>query len=366
MTIPPLIGVVGNIVGGNLADSLGRRYVMLVGASLQTVMFAIFALSSSHWINYVAYIGIGLGGALYGPASAAMVADLTPEKDRRQVFATFITATNIGAVLGPAFGAFFFFHHRSELLWTCTIVMLLFSITMYVKIHESMPNYTKKKVPLNIISKVIKEEWRGYGVIFSDKIFILYILGGIFSVITIMQLDLYLAIYVTSYVPSQPLFTWKDWSYMLSSTQALGWMLGLNGLMFVLFVMPIARWVKHWSDRDVFLLSSILAGVGMFLVGFTTNILVLFLFTILFTFGEIVRSPVVDNFVSDYAPENARGKYMGASRLQFTIGRFLAPITVFLSEWVSPMGVFSVILLFALISSVLYFKLYTIYEKRNG
>lgn len=37
-------------------------------------------MASSPWISYLAFIGIGLGGGLYGPASDAMVADLVPEK----------------------------------------------------------------------------------------------------------------------------------------------------------------------------------------------------------------------------------------------------------------------------------------------
>jgi dipeptide/tripeptide permease len=116
-----------------------------------------------------------------------------------------------------------------------------------------------------------------------------------------MQLDLYLAVYVTHYVPSQSLFGW---------------------------------------------------------IGLTTNIWFLFVLTIIFTLGELVRSPVTNNFVSNYAPADARAQYMAASDLQFTIGRFLAPITVFISAWLPPIGVFSIILICAFISMVLYMKLF--------
>mgnify|MGYP006323381785 FL=1 len=135
-------------------------------------------------------------------------------------------------------------------------------------------------------------------------------------------------------------------------------MLGLNGILFVLFVLPITKWLKSWSDKHVFILSCLLAGFGMFAVGFTTNIWLLFLLTIVFTFGEIVRAPVLYNFVSEYAPENARGQYMAASNMQFTIGRFLAPITVSLASFFNPVIIFSFILMCALISLVLYIKLY--------
>ena len=360
MSIPPLISILGSMVGGSLADRVGRRPMMLAGASLKACMFALFALSSSHWVNYFAFIGIGLGGALYGPASDAMVADLISDKDRRQVFATFTTAHNIGAVLGPALGAFFFFQYRSELLWTCTIVMLFYTVAIFLRIRESMPG-TSQKVSLHAVSTSIKEQWKGYGVIFQDKIFVLYILAGVFSIITIMQLDLYLAIYITQYVPSQSLLTWNDWSLRLTSTEVFGWILGLNGLLFVLFVLPATKWLNRLRDRDVFILSSALAGLGMFAIGLTTHIWLLFLITIVFTFGEIIRSPVTNNFVSQYAPVNARGQYMGASRLQFTIGRFAAPLTVILSAWVPPMGVFTFILVCSLISIILYIKLFKIY-----
>ena len=98
MTVPPIFSIVGSLLGGALADRLGRRPVMLLGASLQTVMFALFALSPSHWTDYAAFIGIGFG-AIYRPASSAMVADLVPVQERRQVFATFTTANNLGPCL---------------------------------------------------------------------------------------------------------------------------------------------------------------------------------------------------------------------------------------------------------------------------
>lgn len=364
MMVPPIFSIIGNLLGGALADRLGRRPVMLLGASLQTVMFVLFAMSPSHWIDYAAFIGIGLGGTIYKPASSAMVADLVPAQDRRQVFATFTTANNIGAVLGPALGAIFFFQYRHELLWTCAFVLLLYFIAIYFMVHETLPQSAKRMEHSKSMSHVFKEQWKGYGIIFRDKVFLVYILAGIFSLVTIMQLDLYLAVYVINYVPSQALFTWNGDSFMLTSKEIFGWLLGLNGLLFVLFILPVTKWFRNWRERNVFILSSLLSGVGTFALGLNTNIWFLFFVTIIFTFGEIVRSPVTESFISRYAPEHARGQYMGANSLQFSIGRFLAPMTVFLSTWVPPMGIFSIILVFALISVVLYIKLFKIYVER--
>lgn len=365
MSIPPLVSIIGNIIGGNISDYIGRRIIMIIGASIQTLMFALFAISviyDNHWISYSCFLGISFGGAIYSPASNAMVADLAGKSDRREIFATFITANNIGAVLGPVIGSFFFFNYLSGLLWVCTFVMVIYTMAIVLYIKESIPILKREEIGIKTIPHFISNQLKDYWGVLKDKIFFRYIIGGVLAVIAIMQLDLYIAYYVTSYVPAQNLFNFNNWTLSLNGKEILGLILGLNGLLFVFFVLPVTKWLKSWTDRNVFVLSAVLAGVGMFLVGFTTNIWVLLLLTIIFTFGEIVRAPVIKNFIADYAPDNSRGTYMGAADLQFTIGRFLAPVTIFLSEWMNPLSIFSIILLAAILSGFMYIRLYKHYK----
>lgn len=364
MTVPPLVGIIGSLLGGHLADRFGRRPIMLLGAFTQVVMFALFSMSISHWMDYLAYIGIGFGGSIYGPASFAMVADITLEKDRRRVFATFVTATNIGAVIGPALGSIFFFHFRNELLWTCTLVTLLYSIAIIFTMRETLPKSVKKTKTSNTIILILNEQWQSYHVIFRDKVFFIYIIAGVLITIAFVQLNLYLAVYVKEFVPTQTLLIWKDWSHSITNTGVFGWMLGLNGLLFVICSLPVIKWFEHWSDRDTLIISAILFGLGMFFVGLTTNIWLLLVFTVIFTLGELISSPVANSFVSKYAPEDARGQYMAASNLQFSVGRFLAPVTIILSEWLPPIGVFGFILLCTLMSALLYVKLFRMISSR--
>lgn len=356
MMVPPIISLIGNIIGGNLADSFGRRPVMLLGAAVQTMMFMLFAISANSLFDYMAFLGISIGGALYGPASDAMVADLVEEDHRKEVFATFITFKNVGAVLGPVIGAVLFFEHRTWLLLGCGAVMLLYTIVIYLVIKETVPRINSSQHVSNL--QLVKRQLRDMRLIVKDRAFLYYIAAGIFSVVAIMQLDLYLAVYITEYVPIQTLWQGHEWSIQLEGSEILGWMLGLNGLLFVLFIIPVTKWLKKWTDQHVFILSCMLAGFGMFAVGFTDNFWLLCLLTVIFTFGEIVRAPVLYHFVSRHAPKQARARYMGLANMQFTIGRILAPIPVFLSAWLPPIPIFSVILCCALISMGFYVKLF--------
>ncbi|MFM9329967.1 MDR family MFS transporter [Paenibacillus mesotrionivorans] len=366
MSLPPVFSMFGSLLGGMLTDRWGRRPVMLLGASVQTVMFACFAVSPSPWMDYAAFIGLGLGGAVYRPASSAMVADLVPAEQLRQVFATFMTANNVGAVLGPALGSFLFFHYRQELLWTCTLVLLLYLLAIYFMVKETMPHAAEGPKEPAAISRKVLEQWRGYGFIFRDKIFLVYLMAGIFALVPIMQLDLYLPVYVIHHVPAQTLLAWNGASLTLSGTDIFGWLVGFNGLLFVLFILPVTRWFAKWRERNVFILSSLLSGFGTFFVGLHTNIWYLFAVTVIFTFGEMVRSPAAQSFISRYAPAHARGQYLGADSLQNTVGKFLAPMTVVLSGWLPPLAIFTVILGFALVSIGLYFQLFRLYGEKQA
>ena len=50
MAIIPLVGIIGNLLGGYLADRLGRRPVMLLGTIIQVAMFAV--------LLYLIHIGL--------------------------------------------------------------------------------------------------------------------------------------------------------------------------------------------------------------------------------------------------------------------------------------------------------------------
>jgi len=361
MTLPPLLSILGSLVGGNLADTWGRRPVMLVGTFLQMSMFVLFAFSTSYWIDYIAFIGIGIGAAFYRPASSAMVADIVPERALRSVFATFSTVNNIGAVLGPVIGAVFFFQYRQALLWTCAGILLLYLLALYFMMYETVPLEKKQEDMTSSLKHFFQKRWNGYRIIFQDRIFMLYVLAGIFSLFPIMQLDLYFPVYLIEQVPTQSFLSWTQDPIRLTSQSLFGWLVGFNGLLFVLLILPVTNALKHWSEKRLFILSTLFAGVGTFLVGMSSNILYLFFCTVLFTLGEIIRTPVTQSFVSHYAPKQARGQYLAADSLQNTLGKTLAPLTVYLSGILSPISIFGVILFFSFIGVGLYLWLFRLY-----
>lgn len=96
-------------IGGAVADRVNRRVLMVTIAATQTVLslvLAVVALSDTP--NRVALVvlvfGIGVGGALNGPAAAATLPSLVDKADIQGAVALNSAAMNASRVFGPILG----------------------------------------------------------------------------------------------------------------------------------------------------------------------------------------------------------------------------------------------------------------------
>ncbi|MED2972181.1 MFS transporter [Fictibacillus sp. B-59209] len=370
-----LVGVVTNLVGGYCADTFGRKKMMVVAGGGQAVSFALFALANSPWLNspvltFLAFTALGLFGSLYWPASHAMIADVVPEKNRSEVFAVFYTSINISVVFGPALGSIFFFDYRFELLLACTIVGIILTFVLQRFIRETVPEkkpiVEDKNGEPKKWSEVVWDQLRDYRVIAKDKLFLLFILAGVLVAQTFMQLDLLIAVYTTEKVPVQTLLHLGDWSLSLSGEKAFGYIVSTNGLLVALFTVFMSKWMNKYKEGNIFVISSLLYGVGMLLYGNTTVIWFLFLAITVFTAAELMVVGIQESFISKLAPEHMRGQYFAAAGLRFSIGRSLAPLAIPLTMWIGFQWTFFMLFVLTVISAGLYHVMFRLHDRKMG
>jgi len=361
MTIPPLLGIFSILYGGFAADHYGRKKTMIYSIGLQSLFLLLFAFSVNHLLDYLAFIGLTVMGSIYHPASMAMVADLVPIKDRRIVFAYFYTAVNIGVVIGPSIGAFFFFKYRFELILFSAITTFFIFIILTKILHETKPSSTSNSmVELGVLAQL-----KNYLVLLKNKIFALYLLAGILISQVFMQLDLYLGAYLTTYFQKQTLQFYLI-SIEVTGEKLFGWIVSENGLVVVLFTVYVSKFIEKWSDEKALIISSILFGISFWLMAFSTDIWYLMSLMVLFTLAELIRTPVIQNFITKIAPEDKRGQYLGASSLQFSVGRTIAPLFITLSAYYQPITIFTMILSTSLLSAAIYKWLFVIYRRERA
>lgn len=371
LILSQVVSCAANLLGGYYADKYGRKRMMVLSAFAQGAAFTVFAFSSSPWLDsallgFVCFTVVSMFGAVYWPASQAMIADVVEEKDRSDVFAIFYTSTNIAVVIGPIIGGIFFADYRFALLLMAGVLNLVLGIVLHYKITETAPVFKMEESgqASNWIS-VLGDQLKDYKVIMNDRIFLLFIIAGVLVGQTFMQLDLLFPVYINEVVTDQPLLQFGNWSYVVESTQAFGLVLAENGLLVAIFTITVTRWMSKYKERNVFIISSFIYAASVLLFSQTSWIWGLLLAMLVFTLAELMTAGIQQGFISELAPADKRGKYYAAASLRYTFSKMIAPLSIPMSAWVGYTWTFFFISLLAILSGVIYYRLFVKFEQRK-
>jgi MFS family permease len=296
------LGAIGaQWAGGLLADRIGRRNTivlsMLGGAALTLSLVWVDGL----WPIVAVVMLLGFFGELYRPASSALVADLVTPEARVAAFSVYRMTINIGFAFGLALGGVLAGESYHLLFIGDAITSSLFAVIAI----SALPHGTRT-------TKHEEREHVSAGrSIAADKGFLL-VLGAVFVTAAIyMQNATTFAVHVT------------DLGY---STRVYGSLLAMNGVLVVLFELPISAWTQHRHRTHMIAFGAVLVGLGFAELSFIKAVPGLLLMVVIWTAGEIVESPATSAFVADRAPPHARGRYQGALGMMYASAAVVGPL----------------------------------------
>jgi MFS family permease len=350
MAISPLAAVIGSMLGGRLADIYGRKPLMLVSM----VGNGIVMLGYIFFDHFIAYFVLnaffGLLNSLFHPAVSAMVADVTEPEKRSEAYGLLRMGHNIGAALGPLFGASIIVLSKTVIFVIAASALFVYSLIVFLFIRETKPQY--------------KEQEKGenpslpspFEVMLRDKLLLMFILTGVIISMGFSQTEGML-----------PLHLDKEMSHFSDEKNPYPYLMSLNGLLVVLFQFSISAWAGKRESGKVMLLGASLFGLGLLAVGwlpkwfgeteasYTFVLTILLIVYAVYTLGEMVMSPVQMTFVANIAPEHLRGTYMRAAGLQWIMGGMLGPLAGgFLFERSLGHLLFSILGIGCIIAGVIY------------
>lgn len=189
VTLAVLAYLPGSILGGKLADLLGRKFTMILFQFLSASCLVPCAfLGRSMIIPYILILyGLFCGGSQ--PANSAMIADITGRKDRQAAFSLLYLGVNIGSAAGPLVAGLLYTNHLQWIFIgdAATTYISLILVALFVK--ESLP--LKCGIEENR-KDIISEEKAERGNIFEvlDKrpaLIIFALISAIYSFVYIQQ-----------------------------------------------------------------------------------------------------------------------------------------------------------------------------------
>ena len=334
-------GAFGQIVGGEIADRLGRRPVMyasMVSRGLVFVaLFAAMALIPNIWLISGLLLVSSLLGSMFEPASNAMVADLVATGRRMEAYSLLRVGQNIGWTLGPLIsGVMIVFLPFSWLFAVSAVTCLSVGVVIILKVAE----------PERSSSPHAKFHLRDLGAITRHRMFLVFCLASLPIGIVMGQMSSTFSVFAV-----------QDAGI---AEAEVGYLYALNGVMVVALQFPMARAISRHQMPYALALGSMLYAVGYLVLGFSGAMWMLVLSMVVTTLGENVISPASTSLVAKLSPDNERGRYMGAFGIFSSFGWSLGPAiggSLYDSLHTMPLALWSAVALIAVVSVAGYLHL---------
>jgi MFS family permease len=290
--------VASQVVGGWLADRLGRRLTMIAGFAGNAVALIGLAQADTVVVIGLTACAVGVTGELFRPALSAAVADVVRSDDRGRAYGLLVWGANLGFSVSTAVGGVLAAAGYGLLFW----VNALTSAAAAMIIRWFVPDTR---------ASVSGGGRRLLGVAARDRLLIAS--AGAYL--------LYGAVYFQAF-STLPLVMAADGL----ATSTYGLLIAGNGLLIVVFQPLAGRVLGNLDHAPVLAVSMLIVGAG-FALGAAAHTWPRYAVSIaVWTVGEIGAGTALGAVFAVLAPRDLRGGYMGLSGLAWATGAALGPI----------------------------------------
>lgn len=330
------------LIGGRLADTLGRKKVICIffGLSALTFLSCIF-MPVTKLLAYTLIIGACFS-SFSGSAYDAMITDYTDVHNRQAAFSLLYMGTNVGAAIAPVVGGLLFKSHLKILFLgdavTTFIAVLL--IILFVHEHESV---RKRQEQVDEYNETVKQNV--FVVLRETPILIIF--------------ALILSIY--SFVYEQFGFgipLGMDSVFGDRGAELFGMVSSINALIVIFFTPFLIHITKSMKVKNVLAVGG-LSYAGCFMVMAVSSHLYGYIVGIvLLTIGEILCAVNAAAFVANIAKSTHLGRINSVVSIIREMGACLSPIVIgSMLDVITIQQAFIVVGIIAMVGAMLMFGL---------
>jgi MFS family permease len=293
---------IAQLFGGELADRLGRRPVMMLSFFASPLAMIAVGLVRDPGLLVVALFALGFFMSLYRPAVSAAVIDLVPAERRTRAFGLIYWAINFGAALAPILAGLlanldYFLIFLGDALTTA-----VFGVIVLLRVPEtqSAEHAIAARQPMRARA----------GQAARDPMLLFFFLLSLFVGMIYSQGEVTLPLDMAAHG-------------LLPSDYGLA--IAVNGALIVLVTLQVARLVERWPRYATMALAALLLGIGFGLTQFAGALPLYALTVAVWTLGEVIGAAVAPVIVSEMSPPALRGLYQGIWGSSWGLAFFIGP-----------------------------------------
>ena len=330
------------LIGGRLADTVGRKKVICIffGLSALTFLSCIF-MPVTKILAYTLILGACFS-SFSGSAYDAMITDYTDVHNRQAAFSLLYMGTNVGAAIAPVVGGLLFKSHLKILFLgdAVTTFIAVILIILFVHEHESV---RKRQEQVDEYSETVKQNV--FVVLRETPILIIF--------------ALILSIY--SFVYEQFGFgipLGMDSVFGDRGAELFGMVSSINALIVIFFTPFLIHITKSMKVKNVLAVGG-LSYAGCFMVMAVSSHLYGYIVGIvLLTIGEILCAVNAAAFVANIAKSTHLGRINSVVSIIREMGTCLSPIVIgSMLDVITIQQAFMVVGIIAMVGAMLMFGL---------
>ncbi len=295
--------IISSLAGGQLADRIGRKPVMVFALLGGAAALVLLGIVRDRWGFLGLIFVFSLAIEMYRPAASAMVSDLVSAAERPLAFGLMYIAFNLGFACAAPVGGLLAQFSFKLLFWGDAATTAAYGLIILFFIKETHPKLTRgRRTELQPSDVGLLDAVQH---ILRNKTFLLIALATFLTSLVFIQAFSTLPIHM-----NQLGFSKRD----------IGLFLSTNGILIVLCQLPVTHMLNRFERVGVILAGELLLAAGF---GLTTFAVTgpMFLITIaVWTMGEVFQAAFKQSLVADLAPVQMRGRYMGAYSLCHAVG----------------------------------------------
>ncbi|MBY0219148.1 MFS transporter [Paenibacillus illinoisensis] len=362
LSIAILCNIAAGMLGGYFSDRIGRKKLMILSEGLRVITYLMLLLSNLPgstlpYITIVFFVMNSICSGLYGPASEAMLLDVTNSSQRKLMYSILYWATNLSIALGGTLGALLFNNH----LFILFMLLLLSSICSFIITYKFIVETNMPQEEQNKKRNVFKDLFLNYRTVMKDSLFILFILSSMLLFSIESHLANFIAIRLENNIHNVEL-----WNWTLDGIQVYGYLRTENTILVIALSILFTQFIKKWPEKRTMFIGFSMYILGYVILSYSNQVWILFGIMVIAVLGEVLFVPIYESLLGDLAPENLRGSYMALNKIATKGASLIGAIGVYLAHVLSPIGITVFVGLSGLIAILLlYMIMPAIYERRK-
>lgn len=323
--------VVSAMVGGVLADRLGRKATLLGSLVLSAATVVVIPFAEGALLICSLLFIYGLFNGAAQPVMVTMVGDLVEPRHRRTAYNYTFWAVNLGYAIGPLIAGFMADRDFVLVFFGQAVLLLIATGIVIVRVPESRTgsgsepavrggcSAGRRLFRRGSVSNDLDESIRSSSPVGNGSIWSV-LTDGVFMTFAVVML-LYSIVYVQSMTTLPLVMTGQGFS-----SASYGYLLTLNGLLLCALQIPTARWLNRFGRDAVIIVAILVTGLGVGLQAAAVSLVFYFAVVAVWTLGEMGSHPQAQSVAADLADSTQRGRYQGIYSLNHSIAMVLGPI----------------------------------------